>query len=343
MTIGAYDTHTMLEVLEKQTTLTPYWLSLCFPNQINFDTEYIDYDVVNKNGKRVAPFVSPLVQGKVMSRDGTTMKRFKPAYVKPKDVVDFSKVLTRRAGESYTGDASPGARHDAIIAELLADQKKMIENRWELMAASAVIDGSVTISGENYPTVAVSFGRDGTHTVTKGVGTRWNDAGVNPITDLKTYANRVLKNSGQGVTRVTMGVDAYEAFYANAYVKDQLDVTYRGTAADLNGVQNTIYGAERQGRIGNFEIWTYSDTYENDAGTEVDVLDPKAIVLTSPALQGVRAFGAIMDKGANFQALSMFPKMWDENDPSVTYLMTQSAPLMIPKQPNGSLKATVLA
>lgn len=343
MTIGAYDTHTMIAVQEKQTSLSKYWLSLCFPNQINFETEYIDFDIVDKNGKRVAPFVSPLVQGQVMSRDGYTTKRYKPAYVKPKDVVDFSKVLTRRAGEAYTGELSPQQRHDAVIAELLASQKEMIENRWELMAASAVIDGSITVSGDNYPTVSISFGRDGTHTVTKGLGTRWNEAGVDPIADLKTYANRVLKNSGQGVTRVTMGVDAYEAFYANPKVKDQLDMTYRGTAADLNGVQNTIYGAERQGRIGNFEIWTYSDTYENDAGSEVDVLDPKAIVLTSPALNGVRAFGAIMDKRAGFKALSMFPKMWDEEDPSVTYLMTQSAPLMFPKQPNGSLKATVLA
>lgn len=343
MTIAAYDTHTLIEVLEKQTTLTPYWLGLCFPNQINFDTEYIDFDIVNKNGKRVAPFVSPLVQGKVMSHAGSTMKRFKPAYVKPKDVVDFSKVLTRRAGEAYTGSSTPGARHDAIVAQYMQEQKQAIENRWELMAAAAVINGSLTVSGDNYPTVSIDFGRTGNHTVTLGAGYRWNEAGVDPIADLKTYALRVLKNSGGAVTRVTMGVDAYSAFYANPKVKEQLDMTYRGTGADLSGVSGMVYGAEFQGRVGNLEIWTYSDTYENDSGTEVDVLDPKAIVLTSPAITGIRAFGAIMDKGAQFQPLAMFPKMWEENDPSVTYAMTQSAPLMIPKNPDGALKATVLA
>ena len=44
-----------------------------------------------------------------------------------------------------------------------------------------------------------------------------------------------------------------------------------------------------------------------------------------------------------FQPLPVFPKMWDEDDPSATILMTQSAPLMVPVNPNNTLRARVLA
>ena len=39
----------------------------------------------------------------------------------------------------------------------------------------------------------------------------------------------------------------------------------------------------------------------------------------------------------------MFPKMWDQEDPSVTFLMTQSAPLPVPVNINNTLRARVVA
>ena len=46
---------------------------------------------------------------------------------------------------------------------------------------------------------------------------------------------------------------------------------------------------------------------------------------------------------ADLQALDIFPKMWKNPDPSVIYLMSQSAPLMIPSRPNCTLRARVVA
>ena len=60
-------------------------------------------------------------------------------------------------------------------------------------------------------------------------------------------------------------------------------------------------------------------------------------------VMGVKAFGAILDKKASFQPLPIFPKMWDEDDPSATILMTQSAPLMVPINPNNTFRARVVA
>ena len=57
---------------------------------------------------------------------------------------------------------------------------------------------------------------------------------------------------------------------------------------------------------------------------------------------GVRGFGAIRDKRAGLQALEVFSKMWEEEDPSVEYLMSQSAPLMVPRNPNATFKIKVV-
>ena len=90
-------------------------------------------------------------------------------------------------------------------------------------------------------------------------------------------------------------------------------------------------------------MYVYSDYYQDEAGNAVPFMSSKDIVLTGPNVMGVRAFGAIMDAKAGLRALPKFPKMWEEEDPSAVMVMTQSAPLMIPVNPNNTLKATVLA
>ena len=67
------------------------------------------------------------------------------------------------------------------------------------------------------------------------------------------------------------------------------------------------------------------------------------LLLNPVGVDGVRAFGAILDPRAGYQALPIYSKNWIAEDPAAEYIMSQSAPLMIPGRPNASLKATVVA
>lgn len=59
---------------------------------------------------------------------------------------------------------------------------------------------------------------------------------------------------------------------------------------------------------------------------------------------GYRCFGAIIDPYAQYQSLEIFPRGWmEQGDPAVEYMLWQSAPLMVPINPNATLKATVVA
>jgi hypothetical protein len=88
-------------------------------------------------------------------------------------------------------------------------------------------------------------------------------------------------------------------------------------------------------------IWTYADKYEDNQGVAQNFMSVNDVVATNAAIDGVRAFGAIMDHSADFQPLPIFPKMWAQQDPSGLFIMTQSAPLMIPSRPNCSMRITV--
>jgi hypothetical protein len=165
---------------------------------------------------------------------------------------------------------------------------------------------------------------------------------VKPLDLLQDWALTVLKASGSMPVDVVMDVDAWKIFRLDA------DVVARLTAQRKLGEMPTLgQGAQMQqggtfmGTIDGFNIWVYSDWYIDDNGTEQPML-PSGTVIMGGNIEGVRAYGAIRDEEAGYQALAYFPKSWVQKDPSVRYLMLQSAPLMVPYRVDASFCATVL-
>jgi hypothetical protein len=225
----------------------------------------------------------------------------------------------------------------------LTDQVNMITRRLEWMAAQAMLSGKVTVSGENYPSVVVDFGRNALQSIAKAPGSRWSDPGVNPLDDLQDWSDGlILKNSGASATDVVMTVDVWKVFRENPFVKARWN-SQNEFRAPLDLGAKTVVGGQLKGQIDGFMIWVYSDWYVDPAdNTEKPMLPPGTVLLGSEQIQGARAFGAIRDEEAGFQSMPYFPKSWVEKDPSVRYLLTQSAPLVVPYRPDASLCATVL-
>lgn len=350
MDFNLFDTLTLLKVLSVQDTFTPFWLNF-FPAEMTFETEAIMFDIIPRD-RRMAPFVAPNVQGRVMKERGSTTRAFKPAYVKPKHVVDPSRAIPRMPGEQLLGTLSLEERYNAIIANNLAMEKTAIMRRWEWMAARAIIDGAVTVSGENYPMQHVDFGRDPSLTITLTGAALWSaTTTADPISDLEHARRQVQYASASSITRLIFGLDAWAFFAENPKVQALLNAFNRGSDTDFNTAvaeatpyeyRGVLSGSNGMGRL---ELYTYSDTYEADDGSGqlLPYLDSGTVIGVGAGVDGMRLFGAIRDRRAGLQALSMFPKMWDEEDPSVTYTMTQSAPLMVPMQPNAAFSMKVCA
>lgn len=341
MAIDSYSTNDLLGVVNKIQPLNTYWLDLCFPSERLFETETIDLDELD-NTRHLAPFVSPLVQGPSIAPRGYTTRQLKPAYIKLEAPISPNRGIKRRPGEAYTGSLSIQQRFDAAVMDMMTQFETRLTRRMEWMAAQVVQNGSVTIESDFYPTSVVNFNRASGLTVTLGAGARWNESTGVPLENLETWGNLMLAEGAGGTYRVTMGTSAWKAFYANAQVKEELDVNVRGTTGILSNAPAVYDGAVYRGRIGVFEIWTYNDWYHNDAGTVTNFMDPRDVVITSTAVNGTRCFGAILDV-ESLHAARVFPKSWIEKNPSALMLLLQSSPLLVPGNQNATFRARVLA
>lgn len=319
-----------------------YWLGLCFPRLHLSPTEHIDFDVVDK-ARRLAPFVAPNVQGQPMLSRRENIRSFKPAYLKPKDALDPARVLRRMAGENYGGEMSPQERADAILADTLLEQSEGIDRRLEWMACEAIVKGQVTVRGDNYPEKTVGFGRNPANTKVLAGTARWNQpTTATPISDIKAWSNEMLRRSGVSLRRVTLTPSAELAFFAADETKHILE-TRRGSLARAEQANASGEVAYKVMDLpGGVEIWVYNDFYHDNDGVEVPFVGDGTVVLTGSNVDGVRAFGAIMDNKAKWQPAVKFAKMWDSDDPAGVFVMTQSAPLMIPGRPDATMSVNVL-
>lgn len=345
-----YSTATLLAVASQVKVINPFWLGF-FPQQINFETEEIFWDKVDKDYRRLAPLVVPNVQGRMMKRGGFSSVSFRPAYVKPKDYVDPSQLFVRQAGEGFgttTGTVGPSSlesRRRAAIAEIVASHRRLLVNRNEWLAAKALIDGQVVIKGEDYPETLVDFGRHSSLTTTLTGAAMWSDPAADPLADLRNAKMNANLRSGAKITRIVFGSLAWAWFNQRVDLKELQDKNYGGISADIQRIYDGYEGQEYMGMMqgsqggGRMELWVDTSKYVDENDQEQYFLPQNAVVGAS-TVDGVRCFGAIRDL-ESLRAVEFFQKMWRNEDPSVEYILTQSAPLMVPKKPNASFKIIV--
>lgn len=343
--IRPQDTSTLLGMYRQVPAPINYFRNLLVSSVFTSTDEYIDFGKITED-RKLAPLVIPTNQGRPIFTEAAAAYRLKPAYLKPKDPISPTRVLKRRPTENLfeQNKLSPYQRYLQLVADIFSAHRKAIENRLEWLCAEAALYGKVTLSGPDYPTTIVDFERDPTHTITlSGAGVVWTDPDAPIVDQLNTWVEKVRRAKfGGPVTRVTLGKNVVGPFLKNKQVLATLDTLRRGTDGQLNISIRTGDYSEFLGRIGNLEIWTTSDWYTKPDGTTGEYMAPNGVLLTGPNLNMVECYGAILDLDAQLQALPVFPKQWKNEDPSATYLMTQSSPLEVPVNPNNSLFATVL-
>lgn len=338
-----YSTQVLAKVVERLHTPPSFLLDTFFPNVQTSDKEEIFFDVTDSK-PRISPFVSPLLPGKVVDSGGYQTKSFKPAYVKDKRRFDANIPYKRMAGEIIGGSLSPAQRYERALATHLKDQLDNLTRREEVMAAEILRTGKVIVSGDGYPAQTVDFGRDAELTKALSGSATWDSSGVNPVDDLEDWAITLQDKSGVVAKTVVMDPQAWKIFRSNTTVQKYLDIR-RGTNNTINIDPQIISENEKAryaGSIGDFAIWVYNDTYVDDKGATCKLLPEKTVILGSrEGLEGTRCYGAIHDEKANWTAQRYFTKSWIEEDPSVRWLLLQSAPLVVPYRPNASMCVTI--
>ncbi|ARK86047.1 major capsid protein [Burkholderia pseudomallei] len=344
-----YDTNTLIQVVPNLKLAQQFLLDKFFPNIVTSDTEKVSIDI-DVGKRRMAPFVSPLVEGKLVEQRRYQTNEFTPAYIKDKRAPDLLKPVRRMIGERIGGELTGEEREMANLYAEMADQVDILNRRLEWMAAQALSTGTVTVSGEGYETVVVDFGRDASLTVALTGNQTWTSANVkadgtgtsSPSTYIDAWQRQILKTSGAKVTDIIFTTSAWEGFKLDPALKGAILFPALSPLGNvINPGAQIEQGAVYMGHWGQYDLWLYNDWYVNDNNQEVPMLTDGTVIMSGANLLGTRAFGMIKDPAFNYKALPYAPKTWVSEDPAQRYIMMQSSPIVIPSRVNASFAATV--
>lgn len=348
--MNIYDTNVLIQVVPNLMTSQNWLLDKFFPNITESDTEEVSIDV-DVGLRRLAPFVSPLVEGKLVESRKFQTNSFKPAYIKDKRAPDLRKPIRRQIGERIGGQYSAAEREMLNLQFELTDQIDMINRRLEWMAASALQTGTVTVTGEGYETQVVDFGRSSDLTIALSGADKWPETveagktNIKPTDDIEDWAQRMLKESGAVATDIVFTTKSWKAFRLDTSVKDSA-ITFPALSPfgnQINPGTQIKTGAVYKGRWGNYDLWVYNDWFIDPLdGKEKPMIADGSVIMSGADLMGTRAFGAIIDPAFNYGPMAYAPKSWLQHDPAQRFIMVQSAPLVIPSRVNASLCAVVV-
>jgi hypothetical protein len=349
-----YDTATLIQVVPNLKRPTKFLLDRFFKNIVTTDDEFVAIDV-DVGKRRIAPFVSPLVEGKLVEQRRMQTNIFKPAYIKDKRAPDLRKPVRRMIGERIGGEWTGAERAMANIEFEMTDQIDMIDRRLEWMAAQVLSTGTVLIKGDGFPTSLVDFGRSSSLTVALTGGVQWTLVNVlagtaSPTGNIEAWQRQILKESGATVTDIIFTTSSWEGFIADPLLKGAIYYPKLGDSGNIIDPGPRIQrGAVYKGKWGQYDLWIYNEWYV-DSGTEGGNVDQEypmlvdgTVIMCGDDMMGTRAFAAILDEDFNYAALPYAPKTWVEKDPSQRMILMQSAPITIPSRVNAAFAATVCA
>ena len=306
-----------------------------------------------ENGRKLAPFSSPMLAGRPVAGNKSRVSIIKPAYLKhTTPVIPGGQVVV--SGDAFgVLNSDPNLEHARERGRIVVEHSNRIERTWEFMAAFAAINGYIDTSYEGVPEARIDFGRANNLTVVKSAGTFWGDPNISILDDTQDYKRRVSDAENGG----SIGFMLVGSKVANLMVKqarkdgelhELLDTRYGADSAFLRGLRGDE-PVQYIGRLSNMvDVYEYDVAYQtlDNDGNVVTVrpLLPNQIALIGKDFEGVQGFGRIEDLGANYAAVDMFGRNFvTASSPSHEFVDHQSAPVMIPCETNKTLVATVMA
>jgi len=352
MAIDIYTPQVMVPAIEKMPRAGNFLRTLFLGPEVTHPTRDIAIDI-STGSRIVAPYVSPLREGKVMNKDGYSTNKIRLPYVKFKYDITAVDAAKRSIGENPFAPISPAARSEKLMNKFLAEGNDAIERLLELQTAQGLVTGKVTALGTDDSdldwSLEIDFQRAAGQTIVKGVGTEWSVDTVNPMDDLRAWQAMAHKSSFRLPKEVVMGSEALESFINNPNIDKLLDNRrIEGNMMNISEFDG-MSGVRPIGSIGGFNIYEYVQSYTHpQTGADTDMIPAKQVILGTRASDTRNAinFGAIEDvtvSPTGPMELRVLPKSWVDQDPPVRWLMLQTSPLATFHEPNAFVSAQVEA
>lgn len=345
--VSIYEPRTMGRVVQKLPPVRTFFRSTFFRNEETFVTKNVDVDF-KKGSRKVAPFVSRLIGGKIVPNTGYETKTYTPPLVAPEKVTTIDSLLERSPGENMFSGRTPAERAVLKMSEDFVELREQITRREELMCAQAIFTGQIPVIGDGVNEV-IDFHFTNKEKITTAAK-KWTADSSDPIADLKRWHETVQKTGFTNCDICVMGSDVANAFVNNAKVKDLLDVknyalaviqpkqlpngtTYIGTIHEL-GLD--IY---------KYNEWYLDDWTNPDAPEDKPLVPADSLALLSTSANYSMYYGAItlIDEATGvFRTVEgkYVPDTWAKRKPARRFLSLSSAPLCVPHDVDSWFVAT---
>lgn len=275
-----------------------------FPDGVTFATDEVLVEY--KNGTRkVAPFVSPEINGKVVKRNGYKVSAYRPAMIAPKRVLSIDTLKTKGFGEAFYNQLTPAERAIQITVDDLNEMKDMITRRKEAMAAevlqsNALIMKHYTDDNKLLETKEIAYYEGTNNPAVYTPTVSWSSTTSDIIGDVAAMAYSLKKN-GHAATDVILGAKAADAFMKNEAILKLLDNkrVEIGKFEPEEIYPDVILLATLNCKGHKLNFIQYTGSYENESGVDTDYINTNNVIVTAPAC-GVTNYGAItqIDFGA---------------------------------------------
>lgn len=327
-----YSVREMIQAIELTPPVRSFLTRTFFPKEATHVAEKVEFDV--KKGKRVmAPFVSPRIGGKVITRQGYKTNQFSTPRIAPERVLTIDDISNRLAGEDVYSRRTPSEREDELLAEDFKELDGAIQRRLEWMSRQILFSGKLDVVDEdNGVDIQVDYGF--TNITVLAADSYWSLATVDPMPLLRSKRREIIKNSGISPNILIFASDVIEDFLNNPFIQKALNMLQLKNIIIEPRVVDpalTFYGRIQEL---DCDIYSYDEWYINDEGTEEGIIPSGACLMANSSGLGGVEYGLITqledDKKFHSYEAKQVPKIYADGKAEVKMFRLTSRPLPRP-------------
>ena len=349
-TVSIYEPRTMMGVIRKLPPVHTFFRSTFFSREKTFVTKSVDMDY-KKGARKLAPFVSREIGGKVVPNTGYTTETYTPPFIAPDKVTTIDDILDRQPGESLYSGRTPAQRAVIQMSEDFTDLREMILRREEWMCAQAMLTGKIVVLGEGVKDT-IDFRFTNLIDISKDAKRKWKGGTVqNKYADLKAWHEKVQKEGFTNCNVCIMASDVVTEFLMDEQIQKLLDVkNYALAVIKPTQKENNVTYIGTIHELG-LDLYQYNEWYVDDwtdpaTPVELPMVPAGTLMMASTHAKYSMYYGAISilnQKTEKWETVAgkYVPDTFIKKRPDRRFLSLQSAPVPVPHEVDSWLVAKV--
>ncbi len=326
-----YTTREMMEAIDQTPPVRTFLQKTFFPGEETHVSEKVEFDV--RKGKRImAPFVSPRVGGKVITRQGYNTNSFTTPKIAPERPLTVDDISKRAIGENIYSQRTPEERENELLAKDETDLEEAIARRKEWMCRNILYEGKINVQDEEAGVdVEIDFGFD--NIIVLGSDQDWALSTVNPLKPLRETRKKIIKDTGKAPDIAIFASDVIEKFLDNPNVVKAMNVlNMKNVVIEPRVVDPALTFYGRIAEL-DMDIYTYDEWILNDDGEDESMIPAGTVLMAHSDGEGQIEYGSVTqmeDKAFVTYEGKLVPKIYADEKNEVKMFRLTSRPLPRP-------------